>query len=83
MANIKKCDRCGRVYEKNEMPVMYGVYDSDGRVDMCDSCAQELINFVERRPEGITVGFNIPLDPVEMRARAMLDPDRCGGKYSR
>lgn len=83
MANIKKCDRCGKVYEKNEMPVMYGVYDSDGRVDMCDSCAQGLIDFIEMRPRSIEVKWGPDFSHDEIARSMNFDPDRCGGKYSR
>lgn len=41
MAKARKCDRCGRFYEKNQKVLEYL-----GHADLCDSCLDLLCDFL-------------------------------------
>jgi hypothetical protein len=53
MAAAKKCDRCGKFYEKNFRQI-YVVKDKglcSTKMDLCDECQKELIDWVEKKNE--------------------------------
>lgn len=61
MANAKKCDICGRLYESPicndaiRIHMDFG-YLGDRYVDLCDTCYIKLCDFVKRAlPEGYSV----------------------------
>lgn len=64
MSNAKKCDRCGRYYDKNIKHKSSGrligsiisgvattnrIYDNDNCYDLCDKCITELYEFLENK----------------------------------
>lgn len=44
MANAKKCDRCGKYYDKNDRKMWLYTANPDARnaLDLCDECVTEL-----------------------------------------
>ena len=51
MSNAKKCDRCGKFYEKTFRQI-YVVKDNgccNTKIDLCDECQKELIDWVEMK----------------------------------
>ena len=50
MANIKKCDRCGKVYEMNLVIPKYNIYNRDigEKVDLCESCQESFNKWFKR-----------------------------------
>lgn len=44
MANAKKCDRCGKYYDKNDRKMWLYNASPDARnaLDLCDECVTEL-----------------------------------------
>lgn len=64
MANAKKCDICGRYYDKNTKYTSSGrlagsiisgiattnrIYEKDKCYDLCDKCLTELFEFLENK----------------------------------
>ena len=63
MSTIKKCDRCGEIYEKNAgvlcigpnkvigVRVITNELKSSKNYDLCDNCIIELNNFLENKED--------------------------------
>lgn len=54
MANAKICDRCGKIYLKQDKSKRYSVFDADyfghkvgAPMDLCSDCAEYLTAWVE------------------------------------
>lgn len=55
MANAKKCDKCGKLYELPEKKVGLNIfenYEADGKVltrsiDLCEECEEAIKNIIE------------------------------------
>lgn len=50
MANAKKCDRCGTLYEQTTIPAVNVIIDNHPyggcKIDLCPKCQDELERFV-------------------------------------
>lgn len=51
MANAKKCDRCGKLYERTYTPdlkiLLYrDPYSAEETIDLCDKCLNKLTMFI-------------------------------------
>lgn len=49
MAKAKKCDRCGKYYDKPKFDNNYEIYDRDRSIslDICDECYEGLIYWMK------------------------------------
>ena len=91
MANVKKCDRCDKVYEpdynatpkKGQLALYEYVGDNVYRLDekdLCDSCRKSLEDWFRCRPVDITFDVK-PLVGIDFSIDDYLT--KCGAKYSR
>lgn len=68
MSKAHKCDRCGKLYEENQVPVELELMDvSCRKLDLCDKCYSKLCNFMAN------VQIETPAEGVERFRRSVLD----------
>lgn len=68
MSKAHKCDRCGKLYEENHVPVELELMNMIGRkLDLCDKCYSKLCSFMDN------VQIETPAEGVERFRRSVLD----------
>ena len=60
MANAKKCDRCGKYYDKNDHKIWLYTASPDARnaLDLCDECVTELKKWLDKDMGDVSDGYH-------------------------